>query len=45
MTKQEVEQKIKEIILSKDKKFNSAKISVKFKDKNTTRLHQDNTKV
>lgn len=32
MTKQEVEQKIKEI-LSKDKKFDGAKISVKFKDK------------
>lgn len=32
MTKQEVEQKIKEI-LSKDKKFADAKVSVKFKDK------------
>lgn len=32
MTKQEVEQKIKEI-LSKDKKFDSAKVLIKFKDK------------
>jgi hypothetical protein len=32
MTKQEVEQKIKEI-LSKDKKFDSVKVSIKFKDK------------
>lgn len=32
MTKQEVEQKIKEI-LAKDKKFDSAKVLIKFKDK------------
>lgn len=32
MTKQEVEQKIKEI-LSKDKRFDSAKVSIKFKEK------------
>ncbi len=36
MTKQEVEQKIKEI-LSKDKRFNNATIQIKFKDKIKTK--------
>ena len=37
MTKEEVEQKIKEI-LSKDKKFDGVKVSIKFKDKSNKKI-------